>query len=190
MLDYAEWTDHPSNARFLANSWEDIRYLLALVEDLQKLLDMQSKWPRIVDYVIEATNEVRQERNTLRSKVDAYERVRPIVVTRTEDFTRAEIWDKQSTYQLTELQYSNDRKGPWRLYIYEADGVHHRGGASFGKETDDEVISIVEAKVKALSAMGAGREVRVTDGGDNLVFHAKGPNILYPATGDFWKEIQ
>ena len=29
-----------------------------------------------------------------------------------------------TTYKLTGLQYSKDRRGPFKLYIYQADGFH------------------------------------------------------------------
>jgi hypothetical protein len=39
----------------------------------------------------------------------------------------------------------------------------------------------------ATEAFAAGREVRICDGGDMLVFHAKGNAVLYGAT--FWEDI-
>lgn len=32
---------------------------------------------------------------------------------------------------LTQLQYSVDRKGPWKLYIFELNSEYHRGGVWF-----------------------------------------------------------
>ncbi len=34
---------------------------------------------------------------------------------------------------LSELQYSSDRKGPFKLYIYEPNSEYHRGGVYFMK---------------------------------------------------------
>jgi hypothetical protein len=64
--------------------------------------------------------------------------------------------------ELTELQYSDERTGPFKLYLYNRNGFH--SGAQWF-------------------------QVRVTDGGDWLVFHANDEKILYPKAGNFWKEI-
>jgi len=91
---------------------------------------------------------------------------------------------------LTELQYSGDRKGPWKIYVYEPNGQYHKGGIWFRKgpsKYPDEELGFAAAKVECANAMRNGREVRICDGGDMLVFHAKGSDILY---GDkFWEEI-
>lgn len=98
------------------------------------------------------------------------------------------------TYIFTELQYSDDRKGPWRLYIFNKDG-YHSGGQWFRRpplEYPDEEITASEAMVRAFEAEAKGLEVRICDGGDMLIYHAKGTEILYPkrdAMGTFWKEI-
>lgn len=92
---------------------------------------------------------------------------------------------------LDELHYSSDRKGPWRLYVYEADGLH-RGGQWFRRPPlvyADEEITAEEAMNISRWAVLECKEVRVCDGGDMLVFHAQNGKILYPRVGNFWKEI-
>ena len=96
-------------------------------------------------------------------------------------------------HTLTELQYSGDRKGPFKLYIYEPNRTYHLGGVWFRNKPKypGEEIPTSHAKIKALAAIAEGREVRVCDGGDNIVFHAKGDKVLYPAPpADFWREIE
>jgi hypothetical protein len=90
---------------------------------------------------------------------------------------------------LTRLQYSEDRQGPWQLYIYEANSAYHRGGQWFRNtpQYPDEEITTERAHSLAKEAFIAGLEVRVCDGGDMLVFHSKGKVILYGAA--FWEEI-
>lgn len=92
-----------------------------------------------------------------------------------------------TVHTLTELQYSEDRQGPWKLYVYEPNSEYHRGGVWFRKgkpEYPDEEIEFAIAKEKCDDAMRDGREVRICDGGDMLVFHAKGDTVLYGET--FW----
>ena len=90
---------------------------------------------------------------------------------------------------LDDLMYSNDRVGPWRLYIYEIGSPYHRGGQWFSKQIKyaDEEILVAEAGKRAFAAIAEGREVRVTDSGDNLVFHSLGGRVEYGAS--FWDEI-
>ena len=94
--------------------------------------------------------------------------------------------------QLTELQYSTDRKGPWKLYIYESDG-YHRGGQWFRNpplKYHDEEITSNEAHSRTSAAITAKREVRICDGGDMLVFHSENGRVIYPAKPrEFWREI-
>ena len=98
-------------------------------------------------------------------------------------------------HNLTTLQYSEDRRGPWRLYIYETASdfnadPRHSGGVWFARArlSDTEEIPMLAAKVRALKAIAEGREVRICDGGDFLVFHAKGGKVLYGE--NFFKEIE
>lgn len=91
---------------------------------------------------------------------------------------------------LTELQYSEDRRGPWQLYIYEPSSEYHGGGIWFEARPKypDEEITTDEAHKRALDAINEGREVRIVDKGDMLVYHAKKGVVLHGAT--FWKEIE
>jgi len=93
-------------------------------------------------------------------------------------------------HTLTELQYSQNRKGPWVLYIFEPDSEYHSAGIWFcsGKpKYPDEEEGVISVKVKCAAAMRAGREVRICDSGDNLVFHAKGARVFFGE--NFWREI-
>ena len=93
---------------------------------------------------------------------------------------------------LTELQYSTDRKGPFALYIYGPDGLHS-GKTWFMRVPqypEEGEISCTEAMVRALEAAAQGMEVRICDGGDMLIYHCKGPEVMWPKPiGNFWKEI-
>jgi hypothetical protein len=93
-------------------------------------------------------------------------------------------------FELTELQYVETGSGPWRLYIYSSDGLHS-GGKWFraGKpKYPDEEIAFQSAFTSTAMAMLKGLEVRITDGGDMLVFHAQGDKILYG--NKFWEEAK
>ena len=79
-------------------------------------------------------------------------------------------------------------KGPWKLYIYREDG-YHEGAQWFrlGKaKYPNEEISFARAKQYAEVAVGRGREVRITNGGDELVFHSLRGKVVFGAT--FWNE--
>lgn len=90
---------------------------------------------------------------------------------------------------LDKLQYSADRKGPWRLYIYEVNSQYHRGGVWFliTPKYPEEEISAAEAFDRTRRARAAGSEVRICDRGDMLVYHAKGDAVLYGE--QFFQEI-
>ena len=54
--------------------------------------------------------------------------------------------------QLTKLQYSNDRTGPWKLYIFEPGSEYRRGGSWFVREFTDryeDEMTIHEARKHA-----------------------------------------
>lgn len=92
---------------------------------------------------------------------------------------------------LTDLMYSQDRKGPFRLYILDKNGMH-TGGQWFREKPvyKDEEITSAEARDKVGEAMDEGLEVRICDGGDMLVYHSIGSTVLYPKPlGMFWTEI-
>ena len=77
-------------------------------------------------------------------------------------------------HEITELQYAETGKGPWRLYIFGKDHFHS-GGTWFrngNPKYPDEEIPFEAAKGFAESAIGNKLEVRVCDGGDELVFHS------------------
>ncbi len=85
-----------------------------------------------------------------------------------------------------ELQYATTGSGPWRLYVYDATGRYakapwfRRGRMQY----PDEEITLRAAKALANRAVKSRLEVRVTDGGNNLVFHAVDGVVMYGA--DFW----
>jgi hypothetical protein len=98
---------------------------------------------------------------------------------------------KVSHFELTQLQYSDDRKLPLRLYVYDAQGYYTRA-PWVDKEADDETITVAVARRQTASAMGRGFEVRITNGSDFLVFHAKHGKVIHPADGDvaaFWRSV-
>ena len=94
---------------------------------------------------------------------------------------------------LTELQYSQERKGPFKLYIYEPNSEYHRSGVYFMKRPlypEEGEITIEQAKERALLAVAENREVRITDSGDMLIFHSRAGKTLYPNNPEkFWEEI-
>lgn len=95
-------------------------------------------------------------------------------------------------HTLTRLQYGNNREGPFRLYVYDARG-YHSGGVYFDRVPrypEEGEITSREASQRAVNAQLDGLEVRVTDAGDFLLYHAKGGLVLYPPpTVDFWRQV-
>lgn len=94
---------------------------------------------------------------------------------------------------LTQLQHSDTREGRFALYIYELGSEYYRGPVWFenAPRYPDEQISTAEAHHRAEKAVLEGREVRICDKGDMLVFHAKGGKVLYPNNPEkFWEEIE
>lgn len=68
----------------------------------------------------------------------------------------------------------------------------HRGGQWFRDKPvyKDEEITSAEARDRVGDAMDEGLEVRICDGGDMLVYHSKGSQVLYPKDPrKFWEEI-
>jgi hypothetical protein len=87
---------------------------------------------------------------------------------------------------LTENSYAEIGEGPWRLYLYGAD-AYHSGGKWFRKgpmQYPDEEITFAEAKKRADENIAKGLEVRICDGGDNLVFHSEDGVVVYGK--EFW----
>lgn len=90
---------------------------------------------------------------------------------------------------LTELQYAEIGEGPWKLYIYGSDGYHSRGQwFRKGKmKYPEEEITAIAAKCYSDANICQRLEVKVCDGGDELVFHSENGKILYGE--DFWKVV-
>lgn len=89
-----------------------------------------------------------------------------------------------SVHHLTKLLYSNDTTGPWKLYVFEKNSAYHRCGVWFMEKPEypeEGEITIAVAAERVDDAMADGREVRICDGGDMLVFHARGSTILHGA---------
>ena len=97
-----------------------------------------------------------------------------------------------SIISLPYTAYSRERRGPFKLYVYDHNG-RHRGGQWFEVKPKypKESITATRAKLLARTAISLGREVRITDGGDFLVLHAVNGEVLYPPEGavQFWKEV-
>ena len=92
-------------------------------------------------------------------------------------------------FTLNQKVYSQDKEGPWVLYIFDSSG-YHKGKQWFAKEIKytDEEIPIDKARSLAAGAMARNQEVMVCDGGDNIVFHHKDGHTVYGE--NFWREIQ
>lgn len=96
-------------------------------------------------------------------------------------------------YELKELYYSEDRGFPLRLYVYDRMG-YYRTAPWFSPKVKypDEEITVEEARKRAEAGVKAGLEVRITNGDDFLVFHAKDGKVIYPAEGAeaFWRSLE
>ena len=95
---------------------------------------------------------------------------------------------------LTELQYSDDRKGPLRIYVFgPAGSSFHFGGIWFERKPrypEEGEITTEEAERRFRWAMREKREVRICNGGDMLVLHAKEGKMIYPETAEeFWGNL-
>lgn len=91
---------------------------------------------------------------------------------------------------LSELQYSTDIHGPLKLYLYDRNGFH-RGGQWFARRIryPEEEIPLDLAQAAAEAWTGRGLEVRITNGTDFLVYHAKDGKMIYPANAaEFWEK--
>jgi len=97
---------------------------------------------------------------------------------------------KSETFELTELQYAETGEGPWRLYLYNDDGFHGRAKwFRLGRmKYPSEEITPEEAKRRSDANHAIGREVRITDGGDMLVYHSVNGEVVYGE--NFWNEIE
>ena len=103
----------------------------------------------------------------------------------------AAVVNNSNNVTFSELQYVQPNgKGPYCLYIYGRDG-YHRGGIWFRKgpvQHPREELTFDEARTRCELAIAKKLEVRITDSGDNLIFHSVGGKVLYPDSTDFWKE--
>jgi hypothetical protein len=100
-----------------------------------------------------------------------------------------QVAPREQVFELTTLQHAETGDGPWRLYLYNNDGFHGRPRwfRNGPMKYPNEEITPQEAKEKADANHAIGREVRITDGGDMLVFHSVDGEIVYGE--NFWKEI-
>ena len=108
-------------------------------------------------------------------------------IERTEAGVKGTLSDNVLT--LSELQYTETGDGPWKLYLYNDDGFHGRAKwFRLGEmKYPNEEITPAEAKEKADANHAIGREVRITNGGDMLVYHSVDGAVAYGE--NFWKEI-
>jgi len=96
-----------------------------------------------------------------------------------------------ATFQLGQLLYSSEIWQLLRLYIFEPNGMH-RGGIFFRKVPlySDEEISAEHARKLVDRAILEDREVRITNGGDFLVFHFKDGSLIHPeSAASFWARV-
>jgi len=94
-------------------------------------------------------------------------------------------------FELTELIHSTDLEGPFRLYIYGPDG-YHSGGMWFESvpKYPEEEITSREAKAGVEASILSGREVRITNSSDFLVYHAINGQVIYPPDPEaFWRAV-
>lgn len=87
------------------------------------------------------------------------------------------------------LLYSEVRTGLFKLYVYTKDGRGYDIDTYFEKKPryPDEEIFTVQAEQIAKAAITTGREVRVTDGADFLVYHFMDGAVQYGEK--FWDEV-
>jgi 20S proteasome alpha/beta subunit len=83
---------------------------------------------------------------------------------------------------LTELVYSEDLSGTLRVYVYTASGDAYLIRQYFARRVrySDEEVDLDRAKAIVDEALRCELEVRITNGGDFLVFHSKDGAVLYP----------
>jgi hypothetical protein len=100
--------------------------------------------------------------------------------------------NKPIVHTLTELTYSADRKGALKLYIYATNSAYHNGGHWFERNPryPDEEINTDQARKQFDLGMESKREIRICNGMDFLVLHAKDGVMIYPPTAEeFWNSI-
>jgi hypothetical protein len=88
------------------------------------------------------------------------------------------------------LIYDDKMSGWLRLYIYQRNG-YHSGGLWFGPDVTFPDLSVASARRCTEAAMADGREVRITNGSDFLVFHARGNELIHPSDAQaFWSDVE
>lgn len=95
--------------------------------------------------------------------------------------------------KLTQFRYATECRGPLKIYVYEADGFH-RGGIWFENSPRyrDEEITTANAEWLFREAMRKGREIRITNGADELVAHANNGVLLFPnsTVDELWARLK
>ena len=92
-----------------------------------------------------------------------------------------------------QLVYANVANGEsLRLYVYDEDGFHSGGQwftSTLPLKYPDEQIDAVSARALSDAATG---QVRITNGGDELVFWANAGDVLWPlqtTAAEFWERV-
>lgn len=96
-------------------------------------------------------------------------------------------------HNLTEILFADPIKGEdFKLYIYDREGFH---GAAIWFTSGrirypEEQVGVEFARGLTEEAMLRGLEVRITNGGDFLVFHSQRGQMLYPTNAEtFWSKV-
>ena len=96
-------------------------------------------------------------------------------------------------HNLTELQYAQPQKGEdLKLFLYDKSGFHSAAiwFTSGVIRYPDEQTSAEIAKSVVERHIAQNLEVRITDAGDLLVFHARHGRVLYPSSAEqFWSLV-
>ena len=94
-------------------------------------------------------------------------------------------------FQLTELIYDTDLHGALALHIYNHAGRYTTQYFRATPRYPDEETTARKARFQAEQAIREGREVRITNGSDFLVFHAKDGELIHPPCGkeEFWRQV-
>lgn len=96
-------------------------------------------------------------------------------------------------HNLSEILFADPIRGEdFKLYLYDNDGFHS-GAIWFTSgriRYPDEQIPAEMARGLAEKHMMGGLEVRITNGGDLLVFHSMRGQMLYPTNAEsFWSKV-
>lgn len=94
--------------------------------------------------------------------------------------------------RLTEMMYSKAEPGELlRLYLFDVMG-YHRGAVYFTRQPKEpDEITVEKAQALVEGHINRRLEVRITNGGDFLVFHSQAGAILYPPDHkDFWEKLK